>query len=165
VLYEYQKKVEIPRWTLAGLWLREHARPGDSIAVVPLGAVSYYSGLKMLDMMGLTDAHIAHRDMPDMGKGWAGHEKHDGQYILRRKPTYILAGNVDVTEQPRDPRGQPFIPYHNRAIWEREKDLYETNLLATLYEPRSVEIAPGHFLNFYQLRAAGTRPPREPAGP
>jgi hypothetical protein len=27
--------------------------------------------------------------MPDMGSGWAAHEKTDGQYILSRKPDYI----------------------------------------------------------------------------
>ncbi len=90
--------------------------------------------------------------MPNMGQGWAGHEKRDGPYILSRRPTYLLLGNIDVTTQPRDPRQQPFIPYLTRAIWEREKDLYETDDLPALYEPRSVQIAPGQFLNFYSLR-------------
>jgi hypothetical protein len=150
--YEYQKKVEIPRWTQVGTWLRDHARPGESLAAVPIGAVSYYSGLTAIDMMGLTDGHIAHREMPNMGKGWAGHEKHDGQYILSRKPTYLLLGNIDVSDRPRDPTEFPFIPYSTRAIWEREKDFYDTGLLRKLYKSRSAEIVPGGFLNFYELR-------------
>ncbi|HEY3177126.1 MAG TPA: hypothetical protein VGK94_15340 [Candidatus Polarisedimenticolia bacterium] len=151
-LYEYQNGVEIPRWTQVGKWLRENARVGESVATVPIGAVAYYSGLVVYDMLGVTDAHVAHREMPDMGKGWAGHEKHDGQYILGRKPTYLLAGNIDVTARPRDPLKTPFLPYLNRAIWDREKDLYDTTLITTMYEPRSAEIAPGQFLNFYELR-------------
>ena len=82
------------------------------MAVVPIGAVSSYSGLTAIDMMGLTDGHIAHRKMSNMGEDWAGHEKHDGQYILSRKPTYLLLGNIDVSDRPRDPSELPFIPYH-----------------------------------------------------
>lgn len=150
--YEYQKHVEVPRWTQVGTWLRDHARPGESLAAVPIGAVSYYSGLTAIDMLGLTDGHIAHREMPNMGEGLAGHEKHDGPYILSRKPTYLLLGNIDVSDRARDPSKIPFIPYHYRAIWEREKDFYDTDLLPKLYESRSAEIVPGVFLNFYELR-------------
>ncbi len=132
--------------------MRGHTRPGESLAAVPIGAVAYYSGLTAIDMMGLTDGHIAHREMPNMGEGWAGHEKHDGPYILSRKPTYLLLGNIDVSDRPRDPSKIPFIPYRFRAIWEREKDFYDTDLLPKLYESRSAEIGPGTFLNFYELR-------------
>jgi len=151
-LYAYQKQIEIPRWTAVGKWFRKNAQDGESIATVPVGAVSYYSRLKVLDMLGLTDKHIAHRKMPSMGTGWAGHEKYDGQYVLSQKPTYLLLGNIDVTKEPRDPEKKQFIPYRKRAVWQREKDLYETDLISTLYEPRSVEIAPEQYLNFYALR-------------
>ena len=93
-----------------GQWFAASAPAGASIAVVPIGAVAYYSKLEVRDMLGLTDRHIARRDPSGLGQGWAGHEKHDGQYILGRRPTYLLLGNVDVTEQPRDPRKRPFIP-------------------------------------------------------
>ena len=156
VNYEYQKEVEIPRWSGVGLWLRENAAEGESLAAVPIGAVSYYSGLIAYDMLGLTDRHIAHLDMPGMGLGWAGHEKHDGQYILGRRPTYLLLGNIDVTARPRDPRGRPFIPYANRNIFAREKDIYEGSLLVERYRPRSVRLETGEYFNFYELKQ--TRP-------
>ena len=149
-LYKYQKEVEIPVWSLVGKWFAQHADTGCRIAAVPIGAVGYYSGLPMLDMLGLTDAHIARRTMPNMGNGWAGHEKHDGQYILSRKPRFLLLGNIDVTYQPRNPAAVPFIPYSNPSIWEREKDIYDLDMLVRLYRPRSAEIAPGIFLNFYE---------------
>ena len=85
-------------------------------------------------------------------RAWLATKKHDGQYILSRKPTYLLLGNIDVSDHPRDPGKFPFIPYVYRAIWEREKDFYDTDLLPKLYESRSVEIVPGVFLNFYELR-------------
>ncbi len=150
--YEYQKEVEIPRWKSVGMWLRENATEGDSLATVPIGAVSYYSGLVVYDMLGLTDRHIGHLDMPGMGLGWAGHEKHDGQYILGRRPTYLLLGNIDVTARPRDPRGSPFIPYTNRNIFDREKDVYEGDLLIEIYRSRSVRLETGEYFNFYELK-------------
>jgi arabinofuranosyltransferase len=151
-LYEYQKKVEIPRWTLVGKLFKENVSKQDSLAAVPIGAVSYYSELYVYDMLGLTNKHIARLEMPQTEMGWPGHEKHDGQYILSQKPTYLLLGNIDVTNKPRNPQSRPFIPYFNKYMWEREKDMFETDLIFKMYAPRSVEIAPDQYLNFYELR-------------
>ena len=109
-------------------------------------------------MLGLTDRHIARRNLSGLGRGWAGHEKHDGQYVLQRRPTYLLLGNVDVTEQPRDPRKRPFIPYDNPHIWTREQDLFDTELIFERYRPRSVQLAPGQYLNFYELKSEFRQP-------
>jgi hypothetical protein len=152
VNYEFQAEVEVPRWTRVGLWLKENAGTGESLAAVPIGAVSYYSGLIAYDMLGLTDRHIAHLKVPEIGTGWAGHEKHDGQYILQRRPTFLLLGNIDVTSNPRNRMSRPFIPYQNRSIFERERDMYDTDLIYQMYQPRSIEIQPGEFLNLYELR-------------
>jgi hypothetical protein len=43
-------------------------------------------------MLGLTDTHIAHREIPDMGRGPAGHEKYDSEYVLARRPAFIMIG-------------------------------------------------------------------------
>ena len=150
--YKFQRQVEVPQWRRVGKWLAQHAGPRESLAVVPIGAVAYYSGLRVYDMLGLTDAHIAHRQMPDLGSGWAGHEKHDGQYILRQRPTYLLLGNIDVTAKPRDAKQRPFIPYENPHIFAREQDIYTKGKLFERYRPRSVELAPGQYLNFYELK-------------
>jgi hypothetical protein len=53
----------------------------------------------MLDMLGLTDRHIAHHRPDDMGENnfKVGHEFGDGRYVLSRKPDIIhlcsLAGD------------------------------------------------------------------------
>lgn len=146
------QKNEVPRWKRIGLWFKENAKPGETLATVPIGAVSYYSGLTVYDMVGLTDRHIARRKMPDIGKGWAGHEKFDGQYILSRSPTYLLLGNIDVTDEPRDPDQRPFIPYSNPFIWDREKDIYVTDLIYKRFKPRSVKLNSGRYLNFFELK-------------
>lgn len=154
--YHYKRyadqQLEITWWTNAGKWFARNAKEHESIAAVPIGAVSYYARIRVFDMLGLTDRHIAHRDCPSMGTGWAGHEKSDGPYILGRRPTYLLLGNIDVTDQPRDPTKRPFIPYRSMPVWQRERDIYSTGEIYSLYKPRSVRIAPGQYLNFYELR-------------
>jgi hypothetical protein len=75
-----------------GRWLN-HNMPHDTvIAVNAAGAIAYYSGFHVIDMLGLNDAHIAHRDMPRMGKGMPGHEKGDGAYVLSMRPHLIQFG-------------------------------------------------------------------------
>jgi arabinofuranosyltransferase len=100
----------------APLWVREHAlaervavmssrlcvvakavaeylagktRPDDSIAAMGVGALAFYSDRTVIDMLGLTNAHIAHRTVP-MGTGLRGHEKYDAGYVLGRRPAFIL---------------------------------------------------------------------------
>lgn len=41
-----------------GLWLKEHATPGDRVYLEPLGYIGYYSGLKMLDFPGLASPEV-----------------------------------------------------------------------------------------------------------
>jgi hypothetical protein len=107
----------------AGEWFRDHTRPGTRIALSSIGALAYYADRPVIDMMGLTDAHIGRRRMAAMGQGAAGHEKGDGDYVLSRRPDIILldkgllfpqkvpveqvlsgARGVSETEIVRDPR-------------------------------------------------------------
>ena len=79
------------RCALTGRWLHSIARPGETLAVFSAGATPYYSKLYTIDMLGLTDLHIAH--LPGrLGHAIAGHEKYDSDYIIARKPTYIVFG-------------------------------------------------------------------------
>lgn len=61
------------------------------LAVNAAGIVPYESQLPTIDMLGLTDAHIAHRDIV-LGRGVIGHEKHDAAYVLSRRPDLIVLG-------------------------------------------------------------------------
>lgn len=95
----------VQRQAAAARWLSANAAPGAVVASTPAGAIAYYSGLEVIDMLGLTDAHIAHSAASDegaFGGGRAGHEKGDGAYVLSRAPDYILMGNVAVLPFPLD---------------------------------------------------------------
>ena len=83
-----------------GRYLRELLPPGTLIATNTAGSVPYFSGLPAIDMLGLNDAHIAHREMPDMGRRKAGHEKADGAYVLSRRPEVILFGAARGRREP-----------------------------------------------------------------
>jgi arabinofuranosyltransferase len=80
------------QWMLAGGWLREHVPPGTWMATNAAGAVAYYSGLPVIDMLGLNDTHIAHTTPVTGGGGTAGHEKRDFDYVLARRPGVIFRG-------------------------------------------------------------------------
>jgi arabinofuranosyltransferase len=90
---------ETSTWKDVGRWFGENAAPGDSIAVLPAGAIPYFSGLKTIDMLGLNDHTISHTKVP-MGHGEAGHEKYNLAYVLRRSPTFVVVGVYALTPQP-----------------------------------------------------------------
>ncbi len=75
-----------------GRWLKNNAGPDAVIATNVAGALPYYAGLRTIDMLGLNDLHIAHRKIIGMGRGSAGHEKKDVEYVMGRKPTYVMEG-------------------------------------------------------------------------
>jgi arabinofuranosyltransferase len=83
-----------------GLWLRKHAPADAVLATNTAGSVAFFSRLRAIDMLGLTDAHIAHREMPAMGSGRPGHEKGDGAYVLSRQPDYIQFGSSNGSRKP-----------------------------------------------------------------
>ncbi|MFP5288106.1 MAG: hypothetical protein ACLGI9_20385 [Thermoanaerobaculia bacterium] len=77
------------RWVLLGRHLRRH-HPGALLAADSVGKVPYFSGLRTIDMLGLTDAHIAHRP-PNPGRAIPGHSKSDPAYVLSRRPDLIAS--------------------------------------------------------------------------
>ena len=66
-----------------GRWLRAETAPDATVAISDVGAVGYVSQRTIIDMFGLIDAHIARRP----GRL---HFKSDPQYVLSRKPDYVV---------------------------------------------------------------------------
>jgi hypothetical protein len=80
---------------LAGEWFRAHVEADKLLATAPAGAVAFHSRLRVVDMLGVNDLHIAHLRVPEMGHGTAGHEKSDLAYVLSRRPDLIFRGVSD----------------------------------------------------------------------
>ena len=90
-----ESRTQAEQWSLAGRWLAAHVDPSTVLATDAVGALSYYSGLRIVDMLGVTDRHIAHLRIANMGHGTAAHEKRDFDYVLSRRPDLIYRGVVE----------------------------------------------------------------------
>ena len=110
-----------------GEWLHENVPPDYTVAQIATGIVPYYSQLPTVDMLGVNDRHIAHRDIP-LGYGAAGHEKEDGGYVISLKPEIIWLGlsleqvPLATVQDYQPPRYTEWVPVktnitQNAYIW------------------------------------------------
>ena len=81
--------------------LRQQALPESSVAVIPAGFVPYFSHLRAIDLLGKSDAYIAH--LPYALGGYAAHGKYDPEYSFGRNPDFFVTctNRADVNEAPR----------------------------------------------------------------
>jgi hypothetical protein len=69
--------------------LREATELGDRIALIPAGVIPYYAERPVVDMLGLTDRHIArHGKLSRTSLLW--HQRSDSDHVLDREPRVIL---------------------------------------------------------------------------
>jgi arabinofuranosyltransferase len=158
-----QRDFEIPAWRAAGQSLGKALAPDALVAAVPIGALGWYSDLPILDMVGLTDRTIARAPIAT-GSGWAGHEKHDGAYVLSRRPDAILLGNILVSSSPRVDF-ESFPTFTNPYIAAREGDIPVRPEFTRDYVQAALPIAEGATLHFFLRRGARTADPRYSPGP
>jgi arabinofuranosyltransferase len=137
---------EVSAWKEVGAWLRDHAAPTATIAVIPAGAIPYYSKLRSIDMLGLNDATIAHRKMPGLGTGIPGHEKFDIDYVLSRRPDIILLGIYGLDPNPRPP--QDLVHYSYEAEWR----MLDSPRFRDEYQIRRARAPDGYFPYFLRAR-------------
>jgi len=122
-----------------GLWLKENFDADTVVATNTAGTIPFYSGFRTIDMLGLNDKHIAKRDMPDIGKGFPGHEKTDGDYILKQNPDIIIFGSSLGSEMP---------------IFISDKELQQKKEFQEKYELKKFMLPSGQELILY-LRQQG----------
>jgi len=85
-----------------------------------VGILKFCTGRRVIDMAGLTDAHIAHRSIDTVGHGLPGHEKYDSLYVLEQRPKFI------VIPRPETFQGIPLAPL---------SDMWQQPLLRQNYTP------------------------------
>ena len=102
-----------------GRWLLEHVPQETFLAVDAAGQIPYFSQLRVLDMFGPTDIHIAHLIGKDQPGGLAGHTKFDFDYLLEKRP--------DVVVVCCDPEGgflNPDVGYERAPwVWTDDSDM------------------------------------------
>ena len=79
-----------------GMWIQQNLPAHSTIALNTAGSTPFYAPQhRFIDMLGLNDSYIAHRQIKER-RTWMqqfpGHGKGDGQYVLKRKPDYIILG-------------------------------------------------------------------------
>jgi arabinofuranosyltransferase len=79
------------RWVTLGRHLAQERYAGLLLAVDAAGKIPFYSGLRTVDMLGLSDEHIARQPASYFD---VGHNKFDADYILSRRPD-LLADWID----------------------------------------------------------------------
>ena len=112
----------------AGFFLKTEGRPDAVLAINTAGIIPYYSKLKTIDMLGLTDAHIASAAVENFGAGPAGHEKGDGGYVLQRRPDFIVFGNFEGSKTP---------------IYRSDHQIFESAAFRSGYEAKVRKITAG----------------------
>ncbi len=92
--------------TIVGEHLRANYQPGTLVALHTAGSTPYFApDLRFIDMLGLNDSHIAHRQIDRLelyAQRWPGHAKGDGNYVLERQPDVIILGPAEGTN-PDEP--------------------------------------------------------------
>jgi arabinofuranosyltransferase len=83
----------VMQWSALGRYLREK-RPGATVATVPIGAISYFSRLRVIDLLGLTTPAVAKagNTLPPelLTRGWLGHERHNTAWVLDQRPDLVI---------------------------------------------------------------------------
>jgi len=86
-------------WRQVGPWSRDAFPDQYCLAVIPAGAIPYYSRHSILDLMGLTDYETAHFGDTDMSEA-PGHQKSSIATVLRRKPEIIWGEALAFSDEP-----------------------------------------------------------------
>lgn len=134
-------------FAIMGKTLHKVAAPNQTIAAVPIGAIGYFSEIKVLDMLGLTDTVIAHEPFdPVFVAIWKpGHNKGDGKYVLSKRPDFIQL--IDrLTSQPL-----PGIDGHSEAF-KSIVEIWNSPEFLQLYEFHPIQVENGWYYNLYRLK-------------
>lgn len=83
-----------------GRYFADTLPPDALIAVNTAGSLPYKSRLPTIDMLGLTDAAIAHHPTYVVSAGYAGHRRGWGDYVLSRRPRVVLWYNSAGSDEP-----------------------------------------------------------------
>lgn len=93
VHYTPDEGTRIAIWKEAGRWLADKLPQDAAVATVSIGAISYYSDLPVIDLIGLTDPKIG-REGERVDESYdyrpIGHETFHTEEVLARRPAAIV---------------------------------------------------------------------------
>jgi hypothetical protein len=136
--------VLIERWhtnrlSLIGKYFNKYKQSVDeSVSTSSIGAISFYSNMKIYGWHGLDDPLIARMQVDDMGSGFPGHEKSDLKYTLSKKPTYFMYSRELTEKTGKFPEYEPKVDsilrkeYEKVSVWLKDINNGESGYLTFL---------------------------------
>jgi arabinofuranosyltransferase len=88
------ERTAVGAFSALGRHLHRILPPGTRIACGSTGAIGYYTDMPVIDILGLTEAHIARNG--HIVASQPGHMKTDGEYVLQQQPDLLLLGNIQI---------------------------------------------------------------------
>lgn len=147
----------VRRWSQLGRYL-SRAFPGASVATVPIGAIAYHSGLRVIDLVGLTQREIARGGStvpPEkLVRIWIGHEREHTAWVLAQKPEVIALTRFSA---------QPWMNLQQAraGFWAEWKLLREVKEGRAPYVVHSAQIEPGLYGLLLVRRPVGENSPAD----
>ncbi len=144
---------KVERWAQVGAFLK-HVHPEAKVAATPMGAISYFSGTHVVDIVGVCNREVAKRGAtrPDLKRANLGHERHHTDYILEQQPDLIVTFVWSPT---------PF----GRGTEVKTPNFGEFLLMQAIqegrapYRPYTPQVAPGvYWFMFIRTEAADSNP-------
>jgi len=145
-----------------GKLLDEVLEPDDWIAATAAGRVPYFARRRCIDMMGLSDRHIARVEArPEASGALEGHLKGDGEYVLDRQPQAILFLRLMATPEPLAGKKNWLAQAKRQAFSISEQQIAMSPRFPASYHPFSLPL-PGRpgFLNVFVRAGVPARAPR-----
>jgi arabinofuranosyltransferase len=118
--------------------------PGNTtIGCGSTGAIGYYSGMRIVDILGLTEPPIARRGI--VVGTQPGHLKTDGAYVFSRRPDLLLLGNVQIH---RGELGREAMPLKVQEIPIIDQPGFEET-----YDFVNIPLGGGFYLSCFKLKS------------
>ena len=135
-----RERLAVRAFGWVGEILGDRLPEGTSLGCGSTGAVGYFSGLPIIDILGLTEPEIARNgkivsDQP-------GHMKALGSHVLDREPDLLLLGNIQVHRGRR--------PEDLGRIKVQERDIILDPRFSNDYEFTNLPVGGGFFLSCYR---------------
>ena len=137
----------VEAWKEVGLWLRQTVPADTSVAAVGIGAVGYYSRLRIVDLLGLTDAVVARQGLVQP-EAMIGHQRYHTDHILTLRPHIILFVTAGWFDRPSEPWTVPAgIKFHYAL-----RHLVQDPRVPQWYETASFRMDNGRYAEFLILK-------------
>lgn len=149
-----RERVIVGAFAQVGRTLGAMLPAGTVIGCGSTGAVGFYSGLPIVDILGLTEPEIAHGGK--IASRQPGHLKSLGSHVLDRGPDLLLLGNIQIH------RG---IRAEDRSrIKPQEQDIVLDPRFDASYRYVNLPLGQGFYLSCYRLAGAAAIPASPPGG-